>query len=359
MDAAVEERPLPEQDLDHVLEHTESLWEELRDGRVFVTGGTGFFGRWMLESFLHANDELGLGARVAVLTRAPGVFARRAPHVTGHAATTLHSGDVSSFESPDEPCTHVLHLATETVLEPSRAASFATAVAGTKRVLEFADESRARRLLFASSGAVYGPQPPDCERIPEEYAGAPSLQDVSAGYGHGKRAAEFLCAVAAAETDLAVTIARCFAFVGPLLPLDSNFAIGNFIRDALSGDRIAVQGDGTARRSYLYTADLAVWLWTILFRGESSRPYNVGSEADLSIAELASLVSDVLEPGLPVEIARSPTPGAPPARYVPATGRARSELGLGDLVRLDDAILRTARWYRDPPDGRDNIALPR
>ena len=345
-------RPLPERDLDHILEHTQGLWEELRGGRLFVTGGTGFVGRWMLESLLKANDELSFGAKAIVLTRDPRGFADAAPHVAGHVAITLKAGDVKSFDYPPLECTHVLHMATETALGVSATASFQTAVEGTERVLGFAARRGVRKLLLISSGAVYGTQPPECERLSEEYIGAPRPEDVSAGYAHGKRAAEFLCSVAAAQTELQAKIARCFAFVGPLLPLDANYAVGNFIRDALYRDRIEVTGDGTPRRSYLYAADLAVWLWTILFRGESGRPYNVGSEADLSISDLARLVAEVLQPGLPVHIAEPPSAETLPARYVPATTRAARELDVQSHVVLDDAVLRTAHWYLAGPTRR-------
>jgi len=345
-------RPLPERDLDHVLEHAPGLWEELRGGRIFVTGGTGFFGRWMLESFLRANDELSLGAEAIVLTRDPRRFADAAPHVAGHAAITLQGGDVATFDYPFLDCTHVLHMATETALGASATGSFETAVVGTRRVIGFATARGVRKLLFTSSGAVYGAQPPDCQRLSEECAGSPGPEDASAGYAHGKRAAEFLCASAAAETELEAKIARCFAFVGPLLPLDANFAIGNFIRDALYRDRIEVTGDGTARRSYLYAADLAIWLWTILFRGESGRSYNVGSEADLSISDLAQLVARLLRPDIPVHIAGIPDVGTLPARYVPATTRAARELDLQCRVDLDDAVSRTAHWYQAGPTRR-------
>src|SRR5258706_5722436 len=102
-------RPLPKQDLDNILEHTKGLWEDRRGGRLFVTGGTGFFGRWMLESFLRADDDLKLGAQATVLTRDPGHFAEAAPHLAGHPAVTLHPGDIKSFDFPDSECTHVLH----------------------------------------------------------------------------------------------------------------------------------------------------------------------------------------------------------------------------------------------------------
>jgi dTDP-glucose 4,6-dehydratase len=243
-------------------------------------------------------------------------------------------------------------MATETALGTSPTASFETAVAGAKRVLDLCARQKVHSLLLTSSGAVYGTQPPELDLLSEDYVGAPSPEDVAMGYAHGKRAAEYLCSAAAVQTELQAKIARCFAFVGPLLPLDANFAIGNFIRDGLYRDRIEVAGDGTPRRSYLYAADLAVWLWTILFKGESGRPYNVGSEEALSISDLARLVGRVVSPGTPVHVAKATTAGALPARYVPSNARATRELGVRSRVVLDEAVRRTAQWYSaEPPSG--------
>src|SRR5208283_211162 len=118
----------------------------------------------------------------------------------------------------------------------------------------------------------------------------------------------------------------------------------NFVRDLLAGGPVRILGDGTPYRSYLYAADLAIWLWTILFRGKPAYPYNAGSPDAVTIAELARLAAAVTQPATPVHIARRPD-GTPPHRYVPDTGRAERELGLRPWVSLEEGLRRMYFWY--------------
>jgi nucleoside-diphosphate-sugar epimerase len=334
-------------DLDRILTHTRPLWEELRGRRLFITGGTGFFGCWLLESFLHANDRLNLNASTTVLTRDPDSFRQKAPHLANHPAITLHAGDILSFEFPDGEFPYIIHAATEARAKLNREnplLMFDTIVEGTRHTLEFARHCNAKTFLLTSSGAIYGRQPPEITHVSEDYPGAPDPMNPGSAYGAGKRAAESLCYLYERQYGIEAKIARCFAFVGPLLPLDTHFAIGNFIRDAMKGETIAIGGDGTPYRSYLYAADLAIWLWTILIRGKSSYPYNVGSDEDLSIADLARVVADLADRPIAITIAKQADPNQPIERYVPSVERALTDLQLKPLIPLREAIQKTIAY---------------
>lgn len=345
--------PIAPADLDHVLQHTRDLWRELSDARIFVTGGTGFFGCWLMESFVWARDQLGLNASITVLTRSPEAFREKAPHLVNHPAVHLVSGDVRSFAVAQAGFTHVIHAATPSsgTATQDSLLMLDTIIEGTRHTLDFAAAAGARRFLFTSSGAVYGTQPSHLSHVPETYFGAPDPSDTKKVYGAGKRLAETLCCIYGQTTNVQPLIARCFAFVGAHLPLDQHFAIGNFIDDCLNNRGIQIRGDGTPRRSYLYAADLAIWLWTILVRGEPARPYNVGANQDLSIAEVARAVTAVLNPAAEIRIAGIARPDQPTEKYVPETERAHNELGLRQFISVPDAIRRTAEWYRQSSAG--------
>ncbi len=331
-----------------VAELTRSLWDEMRGGRLFITGGTGFFGCWLVESFCFINRRLELKAHASILTRNPEAFAQKCPHLASDRAITLIPGDVRSFDFPQGPYEYVIHEATETSAKKAADGPremLSTIIAGTERVLDFANAHGTRKFLLTSSGAVYGKQPPDMPHVAESYSGAPDPLDPASVYGEGKRTSELLCALWQRTGQLECKIARCWAFCGPHLPLDRHFAVGNFIRDVLAERTIHIQGDGTPRRSYLYAADLVVWLWTILFRAPSLVPINVGSANDVSILQLAQTVASVLSPRTEIHIAHQPTLGATPLRYVPCVDRARKLLGLRETISLEENIRKTAEWH--------------
>ena len=341
--------PLPQEDLDHVLAHTRGLWEEARGQAFFITGGTGFFGMWLLESFAHINDALGLGMRATVLTRDPARFAAKAPHLADRADLSFLAGDVRSFAFPGGAFPYVIHAATETSSKQGDEAQqelLDAIIGGTRRTLDFAAQAGTKKFLLTSSGAVYGRQPGELTHVPESYAGAPDPLLPASAYGEGKRISEHMCAVHARRFGYETKIARCFAFVGPHLPLDAHFAIGNFIRDAMRGGPIQIGGDGTPCRSYLYASDLVVWLWTILFRGPGGCAYNVGSGESLSIREAAEATGAALGLKDSVRVARAATPGQAPSRYVPEVAKARCDLGLEVLIDLTTSVQKTVQWCK-------------
>jgi dTDP-glucose 4,6-dehydratase len=315
-----------------------------RSKRIFLTGASGFFGKWLLESFLHVNELFGLNARLTALSRDPQTFLSRYPWFAAEAALTFTKGDVRDFTFPCGTFDFIIHAATEASAKLDKedpAEMYSVIVDGTKRMLEFAAQAGTNRFMMISSGAVYGVQPFQVPHVPETYAGTPVT-----AYGKGKLLAEQLCVEAGDRHGFSVLLPRCFAFVGPYLNLDIHFAVGNFIRACLDDRPITIHGDGTPLRAYLYAADLVEWLWTILLNGKHARPYNVGSDEALSIRDLAHNVRACAGTDNTITILGTPDPSVPPPRYVPSIERAKTELGLYPRCPLDEAIRRTLAWHR-------------
>lgn len=332
--------PIPDEDREHIVRHSERAWRDLARSRFFITGGTGFYGKWLLEAIAAANDELGAGVRATILSRNPIRFATEAPHLAERPEFEWIVGEPARFAPPSGGFDYLIDFATPSASEiaADSAPLIAQSLRGSENLLNFAKSSGIRRILYASSGAVYGHQPSGVERIAEDFVADP---ETVSPYGRLKQRTETLLL----DSGIECVIARGFSFVGPYLPLNEKFAVGSFIREALKGGTIHIRGDGSPLRSYLYAADLAVWLVTILVRGTAFNAYNVGSEDSIVLAKLASILAGQFPIPPAVEIHRQ-SPLSPSSRYVPATGKARGNLGLISRVPLAVALKRTLDWAK-------------
>ena len=296
---------------------------------LFITGGTGFFGKSMLDYRLRHPDWKWSKAEWIILSRSPERFAETYPHLAKQPGVSYVAGDIRDFAFPDGRFDVIIHAATSAVTTLSDEEMTSVILDGARRVVSFAKAVACRTVLFTSSGAVYGPQ---SKPIGEDAACCPTT-----AYGRGKLAAEQLLTDSVPD----VKVARCFAFVGPYLNRRIHYAIGNFIQDCIDGRPIVINGDGTPLRSYLHADDLVEWLFAALERGESGRPYNIGSDQGLSIRELAETVRRVLGAKNDITVKGVPQPGAKPSVYVPDIARARRELGVDVTVTLEEAIRRS------------------
>lgn len=308
-------------DVDHLSFHLKSSVAKLANKKIFITGGTGFFGKWLLETFKILEDQYHLGCSIVVLSRDPDKFQKSYPDFANCQFIKFIKGDIATFDFPQDHFDYIIHAATEVSsmhLKQDANQLEKSMVDATKRVLQFAEKTGAKKVLYTSSGAVYA--------------------DPAIPYGLGKLKSEQAGIKFSKESGVDFLIARCFAFVGPFLPLDGNFAIGNFIADGLNGRDISVAGDGSAIRSYLYAADLVIELINILVDGESCKIYDIGSAESISIGELAALIAKFF-PNCSVKINGAINCAGVNSYYLP-------KHGIIPLISLEEAIRKTINWHR-------------
>ena len=194
------------------------------------------------------------------------------------------------------------------------------------------------KILHVSSGLVYGSQPAEIPAISEKFVGGLDCAAPSQAYAEGKRAAEALCAAYRTQFRLPIVTVRPFAFLGPYQLLDRPWAANAFIGDALRGGPIRIQGDGQSVRSYMYPADMALWMLTILARGAAGTVYNLGSPQGITLMELAERIVALLPEPVKI-VTRMLGLNAPrPTRLVPDISLARETLGLEIATDLDTAV---------------------
>ena len=334
-------------DLNNIFNKTKNLLPEIKNKNIFLSGGTGFFGTWLIKSFIVANQKLKLNSKLFILTRNINHHKNIHPELHNIDSVKYIEGDIRNFYFPKIDCHYIIHSATtnarETFKKQNPIIKYDVIVNGTKRILDFATECNCEKFLLTSSGSCYGNIPSDISKISEDYNGAPLTIDQNFDYsvlGEAKRMSELLTNIYSKNFKIKTKIARCFSFVGPYMPLDIHYAIGNFMRDIIKNKSINILGDGKQVRSYMYVSDLIVWLLTILLKGKNNSIYNVGSEENITIHNLAKKISKLSLQNIDIKIHDQLSNNINRA-YTPSTQKIQNELKVTQEINLENAIIKT------------------
>ncbi len=306
--------------------------------QIFITGGTGFVGTWLLHGVAALNRR-GANIRVSALTRDPAAFTLRQPELARAGWLTIQTGDVADFVAPPFPVDlAILGAAPVTPATLTDAATTRrTIVDGTRRALAWSTACGARRILCLSSGAVYGKLPADA---PAPAESSPCRIQVGDTYAEAKLAMEALSLAHGRSTGVDVVIARLFAFSGAWLP--AHLAVSQFLAMALTGQPIRLHSDGSPVRSYLDGADMALWLLTLAAHAPGGTRCNVGSDEAVRLAQLAGLISQRYGGNCGVSLGKVSDDTR--SCYLPDITLARQQFGLHVWTPVEEALDEHFAW---------------
>ena len=306
--------------------------------KIFITGGTGFFGKSILRYC--QKNKLYEKYSINIFTRNISKFKLNCPESINLESVNFFEGDIldpSTF--PNNDFDFVIHAATDSTsgLSLKYIERSNQIVVGTRNILNWSGNKQIKRFLFISSGGVYGKIG---SPVKENHQSSIFTTNKDDTYSVSKFFAEHLCLLYSIKYNFSYSIARCFTFSGIDLPLKSHFAIGNFIHNTLNNKKIIINGDGSQIRSYMDQRDLSAWIFKILFDGSNNEIYNVGSDAPISILNLAKLIVDISEKNIDIIVKNKLISGQAKDRnfYVPDTTKSKKELGLKINFSLKDSI---------------------
>jgi len=310
---------------------------------LLVIGGSGFFGKSMLDAYRRGNLAKWRIAKVYIFSRNADALKVTNPELLCESVSLIN-GDIATCDSLPI-ADYIVHAAAS-----SDASKYIEAPEIERKNILYgtinfcnlmrSKEFAASKIIYVSSGAVYGSSTQSKTKLCEEEEFTPLniIAENKRHYSAAKRDSE-MNIICLGKGGSSVAIARCFAFIGKYLPRDQHFAIGNFIQDGLDKRPINVNAQKKVYRSYMYADDLVEWLMTIAENAKEDCPiFNVGSDEAIEIRDLAKLVGDFYK----VAVATKQCTDVSEDFYVPSVDKARQELGLrinhtvADAIRLND-----------------------
>jgi len=303
---------------------------------VLVTGGAGFIGSWLCENLV---DEYNVICVDNFITGKSD----NVSHLLKRKNFTLIKHDVSKPLTYDNDIQYVFHLSSPASPVDYQRFSIETMLVnslGTYNMLNLAKDEHARFLL-ASTSEVYGD--PLEHRQKEEYWGNVNPVGPRSCYDESKRFAEALAMAYNRREKLDIRIARIFNTYGPMMRIDDERVIPNFIKQSLHNKPITVYGDGKQTRSFCYISDMVDGLRKLMFSNTPEKIFNLGNPQEFTVLELANLVKRLTQSDSKIVFVNLPEDD--PSKRKPDISKAKKYLGWYPKVKLDDGLKHTVRAF--------------
>ena len=289
------------EDMEYVSACKSVDWDNLANKTILVTGATGLIGSTIVSALIYANNTRDLNLHVIALVRDQNKAEKQfAKQVLYSDVLSFVEGSVENLPAISLPIDYIIHGASPTsstffIEHPVETINIS--VQGTTNLLNLAVKKAVKGFVYLSSMEVYGaPQSDDI--ITESQGTTIDTMLVRSSYPEAKRLCECLCASYASQYDICATVVRLAQTFGPGVDVNDNRVFAEFARCAMNKQNIELQTAGTSKRCYLYTADAATAILTVLTKGEAGNAYNAANpDTYCSIVEMANMIAKEISNG--------------------------------------------------------------
>jgi len=319
---------------------------------VLITGGSGFLGKYFLYTLWYLNNHI-LPKACKVISLDNYITGTKDSPIVGDRNFTFLNHDVRNRFETKEKVDYVIHaagLASPVFYMKYPLETLEVATFGTKHMLEFAKEKKARSFLFFSSSEIYGDPDPNFVPTPEHYLGNVSCTGPRACYDESKRLGETLCMVYHRLYKLPIKIVRPFNVYGPGMRVDDYRVIPRFLTSALKNEPLPVHAGGNQTRTFCYVTDAITAIMKILLSNRNGEVYNVGNDDnEINMMTLAKMVSDLFKGKVEIASVNYPStyPKADPMRRCPDITKLKNQIGYTPRISLEKGLKKTLSWYKE------------
>ena len=293
-----------ESDLKYIT-NAELNWDIYKNKTVLVSGASGFLPAYMVETLLYLNETRQLNIRIIGLVRNLEKAHERFLHYESSKYLQIISQNVCDRIEIDEKIDYIVHaasLATPKFFSSDPVGTISPNVIGTNNLLNLAVEKKVESFMYFSTSGVHGHVDESAYPVPEDCFGSLDPMDLASCYLESKRMGENMCVAWMHQFGVPIKIVRPAATYGPGFKLGDGRSFADFISNIVNCQDIEVFSDGKALRNYCYLADATVGFFTVMIKGRVGEAYNIATDHEISIINLAKLLVEKVFPELNLKV---------------------------------------------------------